>query len=405
VKTLRFLALAVCSLASARAAYVYDFPSLLNPYTASQWTSNGTISASNNMVSSSGSGSLIFNPTVPGISNSYEVRATLTLATGGGIYEIYLRATSNAHGSPATGTTYYVKVKDPTFSGTVCTATLEVGKMISAVTTALQSNTVPCANGMVIRAVMTQTNYILVYLNNLLYASVYDTSISSGQPGVDVDEGGSGQGFSTIDIGHLDTVAPNPVTSVTGTAFTDRLDLQWPATTDSPNGIGIAYYTIWRNSTQVGETTSTNFSDFGATANNTYAYQVQAVNYHWDTASTSQNITVPATVIDPREVGVRPTGSYWGGGGEQIDMRSGNLNFTVPMLKGVGRGSWSVGFNLTYNSQNWRQDTAGTWQLGLDTGYGYGWRFQAGSLTPLYSSAWVLAGYLFIDAPPAPSTI
>ncbi|HMD50302.1 MAG TPA: hypothetical protein VKG79_14430, partial [Bryobacteraceae bacterium] len=245
---------------------------------------------------------------------------------------------------------------------------------------------------------MTQSNYILVYIDNVLYASVYDTSISSGQPGVGVEGAYAGNGFTTLDIGHLDTVAPNPVTSISGTAFSDRVDLQWPTTTDDPNGIGIAYYTIWRNSTQIGETTSTYFSDFGAAANNTYAYAVKAVDYHWNTASTSQNITTPATVIDPRETGVRPTGSYWGGGGEQIDVRSGNLNFTVPMLKGVGRGGWSVGFNLTYNSQNWRQDTAGTWQLGLDTGYGYGWRFQAGSLTPLYSSAWVAAGYLFIDA-------
>ncbi len=60
---------------------------------------------------------------------------------------------------------------------------------------------------------------------------------------------------------------------------------------------------------------------------------------------------------------MRPTGSYWGGAGEQIDMRSGNLNFTVPLFKVNGRG-WTVPFNLTYNSQVWRQDPGGTWNFG-----------------------------------------
>ena len=38
------------------------------------------------------------------------------------------------------------------------------------------------------------------------------------------------------------------------------------------------------------------------------------------------------------------------GSGEQIDMRSGNLNYSIPLLKAMSRGGWSLGFNLTYNS-------------------------------------------------------
>ncbi len=400
MKTLRFLAILACSLVSASAQYVYDFPSLLNPYTASQWTANGTITGSTNLLTSSGRGSLILNATVPGVSNSYEVSTTIALLATGGNYNVYLRATSNALGSPTspTGTFYSVRLKTPSFSGAVCTATLEVDKTISPTGTTLYSTTVPCANNMVVRSVMTQTNYILVYIDNVLYAAVYDTSISSGQPGVGVETTPSGNGIIAIAIGHLDTVAPTPVTSISGTAFSDRVDLQWPLASDGANGIGIAYYTVVRDGIQVAQTSALNFSDLTATANNAYTYAVYAVDYHWNSAGTSQNITTPATVIDPREVGIRPTGSYWGGGGEQIDMRSGNLNYTLPMVKGMGRGGWGVGFNLTYNSQNWRQDSAGTWQIGLDTGYGYGWRFQAGSLTPLYSGGWALAGYLFIDA-------
>src|SRR5439155_6414531 len=81
----------------------------------------------------------------------------------------------------------------------------------------------------------------------------------------------------------------------------------------------------------------------------------------------------------PARIGVHPTGTYWGTGGEQIDMLSGNLNFTLPLLKAQGRGDWSVNLALNYNSQIWRQDTGGTWNLGMDVGYGFGWRLIAGS--------------------------
>jgi hypothetical protein len=38
---------------------------------------------------------------------------------------------------------------------------------------------------------------------------------------------------------------------------------------------------------------------------------------------------------------------------------------------------------LSYNSQNWRQDAGGVWNLGKDIGFGYGWRLQAGSIYPV----------------------
>src|SRR6202035_1237005 len=101
---------------------------------------------------------------------------------------------------------------------------------------------------------------------------------------------------------------------------------------------------------------------------------------------------------DPRRVGVRPTGNYWGALGEQIDLLSGNVNYTLPLLKALGRGSWGVGVNLTYNSLNWRQDPGGIWTLGRDVGYGYGWKLQAGSLTPYWASYWGLDHYTFTDA-------
>jgi YD repeat-containing protein len=54
---------------------------------------------------------------------------------------------------------------------------------------------------------------------------------------------------------------------------------------------------------------------------------------------------------------------------------------------------------LNYNSQMWRQDTAGTWLLGEDIGYGLGWKLQAGSLTQYSTGIWgQVDHYVFTDS-------
>ena len=106
----------------------------------------------------------------------------------------------------------------------------------------------------------------------------------------------------------------------------------------------------------------------------------------------------PSSTFDPRRVGIMALGAYWGAAGEQIDTLSGNLNFTLPLVKAMGRNGWSANFGLSYNSQLWRQDLAATWKLGRDVGYGFGWRFQAGSLTPYWQDPWTIHHYLFVDS-------
>jgi hypothetical protein len=134
-----------------------------------------------------------------------------------------------------------------------------------------------------------------------------------------------------------------------------------------------------------------------------YTYEIEACDFHANCSAVNINVTTPpAGAIDPREVGVRPTGTYWGSGGEQIDMRSGNLNFSIPLVKAMSRTGGGATFNLSYNSENWRQDPGGEWQLGRDIGYGYGWRLSAGSLTPIYDSIWHLDHYEFTDSTGAP---
>jgi hypothetical protein len=256
---------------------------------------------------------------------------------------------------------------------------------------------------MVVRAVIFGSTSIVVYIDNVWVWYFNETSnvISSGQPGVGAINSQSLCYMSTIDIGHLDTVAPNPInTQLVGvSAFPNRVDIQFPGDLDDPIGTGVAYYNFSRNGTYLGFAPTPEFSDTGVSPGTTYTYEVQAADFHYNTASAYVTVTTPpAGAIDPREVGVRPTGTYWGSAGEQIDMRSGNLNYTMPLVKVMGRGGWSANFSLNYNSQNWREDPGGTWQLGRDIGYGYGMRLQAGSLTPVYISFWELDHYLFIDS-------
>jgi hypothetical protein len=95
---------------------------------------------------------------------------------------------------------------------------------------------------------------------------------------------------------------------------------------------------------------------------------------------------------------VRATSAYWGAGGESIDMRSGNLSFSLPLLSAQKRAGGGAGITLSYNSQLWRTDTAGTWHYGRDVGYGYGWRMMMGALTPIWQDYWTVHHWIYTDS-------
>src|SRR5260370_1167163 len=68
---------------------------------------------------------------------------------------------------------------------------------------------------------------------------------------------------------------------------------------------------------------------------------------------------------------VRSTGSYWGAAGEQIDLVSGNLNFSLAPIQAKTRGAGAT-FALSYNSQIWRRTGTSSSKLAVDVGYGLG---------------------------------
>ena len=63
-----------------------------------------------------------------------------------------------------------------------------------------------------------------------------------------------------------------------------------------------------------------------------------------------------------------------GGGVENIDMRSGNLDCTLGMMQAQSRDSLSMGFSLNYKSQTWCYGDGINWNVGTDVGTGYGFK-------------------------------
>jgi hypothetical protein len=167
------------------------------------------------------------------------------------------------------------------------------------------------------------------------------------------------------------------------------------------NGSGVALYVIYRGNQNlngfpfnIGE-----FTDNTVTPGNTYTYDIITCDAFYNCSNSIFNVsTPPSGSIDPRQVGLRPTGTNWGGGGENINILSGNLNFTLPLLTAKGRGGMSLPIGLNYNSQNWRQDTAGTWNYGRDIGYGYGVRTGVGSIQQFLNGNWGVDHWTFTDS-------
>ena len=115
--------------------------------------------------------------------------------------------------------------------------------------------------------------------------------------------------------------------------------MQWQGS-DDPDGVGIWGYQIYRDGIFVANISRPAFSDTAVSPATDFLYTIYAIDNHGNaSAPSSFTIHTPSPGgIDPRRTGVRANGAYYGGMGEQIDMLSGNLNFTLPLLRAQGRG-------------------------------------------------------------------
>jgi YD repeat-containing protein len=272
-----------------------------------------------------------------------------------------------------------------------CAVTLHLIKMIDGTRTVMAEFPYQCHDGMTlgltVRDISGTGTRLTVTADGTYSFTATDSSspIASGKAGVGLSAV-AGSTISKIEAGAIDHAAPAavPQSSIAISAFPNRVELQWQAATDDAGGSGVAGYQIARAGVSAGTTTSLSFTDTGVTPVPGTTYTITPYDRHGNTG-TAASVTVPAISADARRIGVRPTGSYWGASGEQIDLVSGNLNFALPLLKPQSRGGWGTSLTLSYNSQLWRQDSAGVWKLGRDVGYGFGWTMQAGSVLPVMS--------------------
>jgi len=150
-----------------------------------------------------------------------------------------------------------------------------------------------------------------------------------GQMGYGLQPGLS-PNITSVNLGSLDTFPPNPVpaASVGIGAYANHVDLQWPQTTDDPNGTGVYEYQLYRNGqllTTIPATQSLSYSDTSVVPSTTYSYALKAIDYHFNAATTTFSVNTPHIPTNPpypsvtpdgRRIGVRPTGTYWGANGE-----------------------------------------------------------------------------------------
>lgn len=267
----------------------------------------------------------------------------------------------------------------------------------------LNTNAVGCADGMEFRVLVAPGWGIQVFVGGINYAPITDntiTVINTGAAGIGVRGAPATNGFKQVNLGLVETVAPGtvPRASVAVTAFANNVDMRWAPVADDAEGRGFWRFNIYRDHQYYATTFTPNYSDATAQPGTTYLYEIQAQDWDCNYAITPVTVVTPAAGnVDQRQPGVRALGSYWGASGENIDMQSGNLNFSIPLMKAGGRGI-SLSMGLSYNSQLWRKDAAGSWMLGRDTGFGFGWRFGAGALIPYYTSYYDFDHYTFLDS-------
>jgi len=378
-----------------QAGFTWDF----NSYSAGGWTANGDTT----FASSSG-GSLIWPNTVSGASaDDYELDTTIFPGGGGGTYVHFLHASSTSV-MPGAGSYISVEVTPASNWQSGGMATLAINQWVSGSVTQLSAASIALRSGDMLRSVVFGTN-LWVFINNTRY--VYTIPAGSGKPGFGGYSLPSGSYFTnivtgtgSIRVGHHDTSSPQAIVaaSVATSLRPTIVSMRWQGAADDSAGIGIYGYIVSRpglsNATIIGP----EYSDATALAATTYTYTIQALDFHGNLGpSTNITITTPPTgAVDPRRTGLLSTGSYWGGGGEQIDTLSGNLHFTIPLASAQGRTGWTVPVNLVYDSQNWLNDHGVNWNLGADVGYGYGWKALIGAVTPYYTAAGV-DHYVYTD--------
>jgi hypothetical protein len=245
-----------------------------------------------------GGGALIYNQTISGMnSNDYEIDATYSLKSSGGAYIQFIRADQGSYVSGSNGMSCYGNslFLDLGIWGQLSggTGLLSLFQCSSGTMTYLGGGLHAIHDGMTTRVVVWNTN-LFVFIDGVLSSQYSLPPGLTGNPGIGGYNQPSGNGFTAVKVGHHDAAAPYSINSSTVgvSALPNQVNLQWTGTTDDPNGIGLFTYTISRgdaqgnNMTLVGEAYTPEWSDDTAQPNATYTYQINAEDYHGNSAKT-----------------------------------------------------------------------------------------------------------------------
>lgn len=153
------------------------------------------------------------------------------------------------------------------------------------------------------------------YSGNIAYDATLQDSITL-QGMVVIYGGGSGDvpqtqylyiagvtlAYTDPDSGGADTQAPTVPTGLSASAVSStQINLSWTASTDN---VGVTGYKVFRNSSQIGTSGSTSFSDTGLSPSTLYSYTVAAYDASGNTSaqSTSASATTQAAASSPGTV-------------------------------------------------------------------------------------------------------
>ena len=409
------IAAVACFGASNQATYTDNLTSI----DSTKWSQVGNLSSTGNGVS--GSGALVSTVAVATV-NDYDISTTIHTPNQGkadctSSYSLYARSTADT-------TTAYVL--------TASAGSIGLYRQVAGSWTLLSWQPFACMDGTVMRLVV-KGNAITFWSGPNMATYQDATPISAGHPGVGIAST-AGDTVGSVKIGSIGYVAPSAVkaSDVQTSVTPQRVDLRWTDSLPDASSAGLQGYVVYRDGAYLGSPHNAYFADVTVSGPETTTYSISAIDQHGNlSAATSVTVQVPAGLdlsdatavgaqanlrkpgaqvissgptVDQREIGVRTTGTYWGAAGENIDLLSGNLNFSIPLFKAMGRGTSGVSFALSYNSQMWRHDSGGNWLRGADVGVGLGWTLQAGSIFPKWSGS-TLLGYYYMDSTGAQYTV
>jgi hypothetical protein len=281
------------------AGYSYYLSNVLPSFRAEDWTVAGDANiTSEGLTSATPAGAaLISRLAVPDSTSDYEVRAALNLKESDGVYSIYLEASPDAMAGPsAAGSFYALELQNPTFSAQGCTATVAISKRSSDTVTELHSQSIACHDGLELRAVRA-AGRIGLWVDHAKVAMLDDSEVAAGQPGVGVRGAPEANSLAAVSLGQLDRLAPGPLlpADVQVSAFSNRVELQWPRVTDDPNGTGVGLYTVARDGKVIADVSRVrpSFVDKDVTPGAVYTYEISAYDMHLNRTSTFLTVAVP----------------------------------------------------------------------------------------------------------------